>query len=390
MICPNCGRTVPDGTQCPCMGSTPLLSSNPAVNVIKTVGSSTQFLVLAILYSVSVLFSVVTAITADSTLENLIYSAYDYGIDPSLLYPFANQNALSAVLGAIFSSVPGILIATALWLHFSSSRGTATGGVSTAGMTIWKVMAIISLVGCCLGILAALFFVILFIAVLANMGSSNAGSYHFYSYGYGDPEVLLAGASVLLGILAVVVIMALVLYLIYDICVLKTVNRMKNVVHTGMPDNRIPRYLIVMNYVFGIIAGIGGLFSLFSSPIAGVGSLVGAAGMILTARLLSECRNRMTMLLYPPVQPVYAQPPQNAYQPYGYGQAPVQQFYPSSPENASSVPPQQPAYQQPLQPPSVLSEPENTPLVPGVPEAPTGAESSAAEQEESPENKPEE
>ena len=93
-------------------------------------------------------------------------------------------------------------------------------------------MAIISLVGCCLGILAALFFVILFIAVLANMGSSNAGSYHFYSYGYGDPEVLLAGASVLLGILAVVVIMALVLYLIYDICVLKTVNRMKNVVHT--------------------------------------------------------------------------------------------------------------------------------------------------------------
>ena len=83
MICPNCGRTVPDGTQCPCMGSTPLLSSNPAVNVIKTVGSSTQFLVLAILYSVSVLFSVVTAITADSTLENLIYSAYDYGIDPS-------------------------------------------------------------------------------------------------------------------------------------------------------------------------------------------------------------------------------------------------------------------------------------------------------------------
>ena len=291
MICPNCGRTVPDGTQCPCMGSTPLLSSNPAVNVIKTVGSSTQFLVLAILYSVSVLFSVVTAITADSTLENLIYSAYDYGIDPSLLYPFANQNALSAVLGAIFSSVPGILIATALWLHFSSSRGTATGGVSTAGMTIWKVMAVISLVGCCLGILAALFFVVLFIAVLANMGSSNAGSYHFYSYGYGDPEVLLAGASVLLGILAVVVIMALVLYLIYDICVLKTVNRMKNVVHTGMPDNRIPRYLIVMNYVFGIIAGIGGLFSLFSSPIAGVGSLVGASGMILTARLLSECRN---------------------------------------------------------------------------------------------------
>ena len=80
----------------------------------------------------------------------------------------------------------------------------------------------------------------------------------------------------------------------------------------------------------------------------------------------------MTMLLYPPVQPVYAQPPQNAYQPYGYGQAPVQQFYPSAPESASSVPPQQPAYQQPLQSPSVLSEPENTPLVPGVPEAPTG------------------
>ena len=50
MICPKCGRTVPDGAPCPC--GAPVLSSNPAVNLMKTLGSSPKFLTAAILYSV--------------------------------------------------------------------------------------------------------------------------------------------------------------------------------------------------------------------------------------------------------------------------------------------------------------------------------------------------
>ena len=46
MICPKCGRTVPDGAPCPC--GAPVLSSNPAVNLMKTLGSSPKFLTAAI------------------------------------------------------------------------------------------------------------------------------------------------------------------------------------------------------------------------------------------------------------------------------------------------------------------------------------------------------
>ena len=55
MICPKCGRTVPDGAPCPC--GAPVLSSNPAVNLKKTLGSSPKFLTAAILDSVTVLFN---------------------------------------------------------------------------------------------------------------------------------------------------------------------------------------------------------------------------------------------------------------------------------------------------------------------------------------------
>ena len=46
MICPNCGREIPDGTVCPCTLEAPALSDNPAVNVVKRVGSSGMLLAL--------------------------------------------------------------------------------------------------------------------------------------------------------------------------------------------------------------------------------------------------------------------------------------------------------------------------------------------------------
>ena len=66
MMCPKCGRTIPDGTQCPC--GAPVLSSNPAVNLIKTLGSSPKFLAAAILTSVMVLFSILASMGSKDLL----------------------------------------------------------------------------------------------------------------------------------------------------------------------------------------------------------------------------------------------------------------------------------------------------------------------------------
>ncbi len=60
MICPNCGRDIPDGSVCPCtLQSTPL-SDNPALNIVKTIGSSPLFLVMTIFLSLSTLFTILS------------------------------------------------------------------------------------------------------------------------------------------------------------------------------------------------------------------------------------------------------------------------------------------------------------------------------------------
>ena len=47
MLCPKCGRMLPDGVPCPC--GAPLRSTNPAVNLIKTLGVSAKLLAAAVL-----------------------------------------------------------------------------------------------------------------------------------------------------------------------------------------------------------------------------------------------------------------------------------------------------------------------------------------------------
>ena len=80
MICPKCGRTVPDGAPCPC--GAPVLSSNPAVNLMKTLGSSPKFLTAAILYSVTVLFNLLASFGASDVISTLYYYGANYGFDP--------------------------------------------------------------------------------------------------------------------------------------------------------------------------------------------------------------------------------------------------------------------------------------------------------------------
>ena len=72
MICPKCGREIPDGTVCPCTLERPPLSDNPALNALKTVGSSPLFLALAVLMSLSALLTVFSSLGMGDALT-IIY-----------------------------------------------------------------------------------------------------------------------------------------------------------------------------------------------------------------------------------------------------------------------------------------------------------------------------
>lgn len=307
MICPKCGRTIPDGTQCPC--GAPVLSSNPAVNVIKTVGSSSKFLAVAVLYSVGILCSLLATFSASSMMEQIYYEMYYYGanfgLNPDVFYPMMNALESSSVVGAVLSAIPTILIALGMWLFYSSCRNTQSGNVATVGLTICKVIAYIGLVMVCL---AAAIIAICLVAVIVAVGSLAGGSYYG---GYGDASAI-AVVQVVLGVFTVLFLAVIALVIVFYVCMIKVINRIKTSAIQGVADNRIPHFLTGYLMVMGILAALGGVIALITSPIAGIGSLVGAASMIIMSLVLGEYRTRMTMLLFPPVQPMYGNmPPYN-------------------------------------------------------------------------------
>ena len=300
MICPKCGRNIPDGSVCPCSYNTPVLSSNPAVNTLKTIGSSPLFLVVSILLSIAPVLTIASQLGLRDNMWDLFYYAMQLDLDPSLFYPVIDAASSMSVAGAVLSAVPAILVAVAMWITYASCRDTQSGNVSTAGLTICKVLSIISLV--CICILAAI--LVLFMVIFMIAGMAEAAN---DVYGY-DASIAQAGIAVLL-VLFVILAAVLALAVIYQVCVIKTINRIKATATTGVPDNRIPNFLVVMNYIEAAGMVLAGLANLFTTPILGLGSLVGAATLVIISIILTRYRSGMTLLMYPPVQPVYPQQP---------------------------------------------------------------------------------
>lgn len=355
MICPKCGRVIPDGTQCPCsLGAAPL-SSNPALNVIKTIGSSTQYLVMAILASAGVLLTILAGVAGSDSMSEAYYALANSGMDLSFLYDVMDVVESTSFISVVFASIPSILLAVGMWMHYATCRNTASGNISTAGLTLWKVILYINLICVCFLCVA-----ILVVLVLALIGIGAMASEYYYGYNYEDGMAM--GLTVVFVIAAIVVVVAFALGVISNICTIKTINRTKATAMSGVPDNRVPMYLIVMDYIMGGFSALSGLISLFSSPIAGLAVLTEAALLILMGMSLSRYRRQMTLLLYPPVQPVYTAPPV----PYIPSQSPV-----APAPTQSSVPPQAP---QPAEAPesTQASEPLQPPAEPASSEEPQG------------------
>ena len=292
MICPNCGREIPDGTVCPCSYQGAVLSSNPAVNVIKSVGSSTIFLVMAILTTLSVVLAVISsAFASGDAIEQYAYDLVHNltGLNPANYATAADSSPFSINISINFGPV---FTAIALWLHYATCRDRKKGNISTAGLTIWKVFTWIAIVG--LSILCVA--VVIAVIALTALGSQIA------------PREVFAVASVFIVFLGILGLVILGLELAYQIAKLRVINRAKTIAYNGIPDNCVSRFLVVMTWINGIFSILVGLPSLFLFPVAGISELVSATISILTALCLTRYKNEMTAVMYPPVMPVYAQP----------------------------------------------------------------------------------
>lgn len=326
MICPKCGREIPDGTVCPCSMGGPVLSSNPALNVIKTIGSSSMFLTAVILYTVT-------------CVVNLIISLAGGGTTGSTYFKFDSSALGASASYSIGVEVFALLTVIGLWLHYVTCRNMQTGNISTAGLTLCKVYCIINLVCSCLVVVAVLAIGILLL-VSPDMIAQEFG---FFLYMYLDMDVNLPlFLSIMGGVCIFMAVVMIPLVVCYSVGLIRIINRAKTVAATGMPDNRVSSFVIVMNWLSVVGTVLTGLGALVTTPVTGVSALVGAVAMALLTVSLSRYRREMTILMYPPVQPVYAQPVQPMQGGYAQPTVPVQPTAPATPvQPAAPVEPAQ-------------------------------------------------
>lgn len=350
MICPNCGREIPDGTVCPCTLAAPSLSDNPALNALKSVGSSPMFLTLCVLFSVSALLTILSSLAVGDTLSSIYIYAYQLGMDMQDVDTLMDVMRSTSVFSVVLGSIPAILVAVAMWIHFGTCNNRQSGNISTAGLTICKVLSYISLIGgCIIALLVVGGFALIIVAFLVSDMPWGELFDPYGSYGYGgytDEEATIA-VVVVLAVFALVVTFAIVLAITYQASIIRMINRTKTVAQTGRADDRVSGYLTGMTGLTAATAIISGLTALFTSPLTGAASLAQGAAYILMIILLRRYGREMNAVLYPPMVPVA--PPM-------YGGFPVQQNVPvqnipvqNAPVKNGYVQPQQPAdgFQQP-------------------------------------------
>lgn len=298
MQCPKCGREIPDGTLCPCSYGQPMLSDNPAVNAIKLSGSSGLFLAAAVLYSIAVLLMIFSSVAGPSSTDATLYvlnllESMGVEFNPAVAYQLAAASASDStdIFAALWSSVTSILIAVGMWLHYATCRNVRTGNISTAGLTINKVLAVIELV--CVSIAMA------GVALFTVLSIGAAGR----TYREGSD------AAMEIAFLFLICLALLVLVVCYLAGLVRLINRLKASATYGTPDHRISRFVTAMLWISGIFSAFVGLADLFVSPLGGLSSLASAACTILVAVLLGRLRRQMTVLMYPPAQPAYVSQP---------------------------------------------------------------------------------
>ena len=203
-------------------------------------------------------------------------------------------------LSGILFAAPAALSAAALWLFYAACRNRKTGNVSTAGLTIFQVMAYIQLAVYCL-----LAFLLLVLGIFSVVSSASMPEIPYYVNGenYGA-----APLQMVIGMLVLLILMMggfCALWIAFAVCAVKTLNRIKATAATGVPDNRVPGLLTGFMMVIAVFGILYGMMFCMMFPVLGLQMLCSAVAMILLSRLLSEYRRKMTFLCYPPAFPAY-------------------------------------------------------------------------------------
>lgn len=291
-FCPHCGS--PAGQQGPVYaqpaGAAPAgpETEPPAVQLLRRMATSPVYLAGAIGYSCTILFNVITVVySASPGAVNrylTVTSRTVYGQQGELdtLYNFFSNLFGATAAGALLGSIPTLLMAVGIWMVYASAR-SRSGPISTAGLTIIRVIQIITAVLVCL--LLGLVLGVIGLMLVGMPLSDNT-----------------PGAVGLLVAAVVTILVVFGLVILYYLRLIATIDCFRYTLWNGTPQGKISRFVAVIAILSGVFSLLGvltgGIFPVLTA-------LGGAVVGISFGVLLFRCRSALQCL----------QEPESAWQP---------------------------------------------------------------------------
>ena len=217
----------------------------PVITAVKKLGTSPLFLTAVISYSVTAFLSLISAFAPKTALLNTLYDlGYRYGID--IPYDFVQGFSVGSVFGSLLGMIPVLLFVAAMWMMYASAADRNAPYIKTTGLTIIKVLNIISLVSLCIG--AAFAFVIMLIG-LFSFGAVRGYDDRFSPVSESGSIVIIAAFFILL--------IVLVLGILYYAKLNKTLGIMRSTVTSGTVTGLASSYVAVITVIGAVLSFIG-------------------------------------------------------------------------------------------------------------------------------------
>ncbi len=268
-----------------------IYSSNPAVNIIKTMAASPMFLTAAIMFAVSIISSIIYAFFINGEMQVIIAEALpnlqgeiNGGAETEILQflsGFLSSFGKVYIWIVLFSSIPSFFYITAFFLIRKAGCDRTDGGMATSGFTIIKVLQKISII---ISHISSVLFVILFFmsVVLPFLPSS-------------DPDVKIV--MIIFGITFAFVFLfslaGMVLSILLSRYTIKTLNTIITTAMSGTPNEKISNFVEIMCYISGGIS----ILSSASSGLAAVPSVLSGISIILFGVMLFNYKKQMSVLV---------------------------------------------------------------------------------------------
>ena len=253
----------------------------PARQAVKDCVNSPLYVVMAALYTASLVFSVIQVFRGNSAVTGTINGV--------------GSTHFTIVL-SLLAMIPAILIGIGLWMFYSGCRGEGAPKASGLSLINGGVITLIVLVSI-LGVLM-MFGLGLYLSELSRWG--------FFS-GYGTSSSVRA-ARVVLPLVVIIVIALFVLMIVYLAKGLKTNKVVIRICETGWPHKKLSMFVVVMNFVclalevLLIVAGVS-VLSASGIYLGGVDvkwdvmmilqTLVGMAELVLISVNILKLRGRL-------------------------------------------------------------------------------------------------